>query len=177
MGVSTKCRPLPRWFRGALPVAPPPLSFWYPLFLVLNGMTFEGEMRKLSDKYHIKLVDITVRPCQTIWDDISAWFSSNKDPWVDYAVSYGTILKLKFDTMLAMLGTKTINLDNSFSLLRWSYIKVKLTRDIYTMKNLHKSNSWVVRPVPDRPRGQAEHHHLHLLDLLRQELRYPQQQL
>ena len=27
-----------------------------PLFLVLNGLTFEGKMRNLSDKFRIKLV-------------------------------------------------------------------------------------------------------------------------
>ena len=30
-------------------------GFRYPLFLVLNGMTSEGKMRKLSDKFRIKL--------------------------------------------------------------------------------------------------------------------------
>ena len=31
-------------------------GFQYPLFLVSNGMTFEDQMRKLSDTFHIKLI-------------------------------------------------------------------------------------------------------------------------
>ena len=39
---------LPKSFSWA-PIPPPWLR--HPLFLVLNGMTFEGQMRKLNDKY------------------------------------------------------------------------------------------------------------------------------
>ena len=42
------CRP-PRWF------SPPP-GFWYPLFLVLNSMIFEGKMWILNDNFRTKLV-------------------------------------------------------------------------------------------------------------------------
>ena len=51
-GGAGTCRPPPRRLGGS----PPPPGFWYPLFLVLNGMTFEGQLRKLSDKFRIQIL-------------------------------------------------------------------------------------------------------------------------
>ena len=39
---------------GAVSVPLP--GFWYPLFLVFNGTTFEGQFSKLSDIFRIVLV-------------------------------------------------------------------------------------------------------------------------
>ena len=37
------------------PYTPPPLLLIIPLFLVLNGSTFAGQMRKLSDIFRVKI--------------------------------------------------------------------------------------------------------------------------
>ena len=35
----------------------PPLGYIYPLFLLFNGIPFEGKIMKLSDKFRIELVN------------------------------------------------------------------------------------------------------------------------
>ena len=50
------CRPPPAPLGDIRWGHPPPHGFWYASFFVLNCMTFYDNMRKLSDKFRLKLI-------------------------------------------------------------------------------------------------------------------------
>ena len=85
--------------KGALPSP----GFWYSLFLVLNGMTFEGKMRKFRIKFVLGgrifsngggskfcypfLANLSLRPCEYIYIMLKGILTNFQIFIVDFADS------------------------------------------------------------------------------------------